>query len=367
MVFKATREVGDNSTPHYFFAKRSKGTVPYKEPLPYTMETWTETNCLATRDTNRVKKGDFFLTLHHSQNAMLHNYWSSPPLLDRNLHNQVHNAALNKVADKLSYVSNMFEAWYERREAVALLAQAGKGLLKFVKNWRKPDYWASLFKDSKDLVRKPETLPEAWLLANFAIKPLIGTVDDCMNLLLSEFPGNWVEGSSRAEYDSTLTETSIKTYVKTEYIVKHGVRVSSLNPNAQLLNIMGLTTPFSTAISVVPWGWAVNYLANISEIISNFEERFPGINVDKAYTTTYVRQDCNGVYSGGHWTPDEWFYISNPGPWVYSSRKHTRLKREILDKIPDYKFTVSLPGLGTSKFANLFSALALTMLGSRKT
>jgi len=369
MAFKATVSKGTNQGPFYYVANRSEGTKPYTKPLYYKLWSHTEKNgkrqFIPKGYENTYELGTFQTSMYQSINATVTNYLEYAYSPYRNHHNIVFNKALNKVAEELSYVENMFEAWYERKEAYTLLGQAGKGLLKFVTSWNKPSYWRSLFKGSKRLVKRPETLPEAWLLANFAIKPLVGTVDSCMNLLLGDMPSFWVEGSSGDKHSWSDKSGNLEMYYTTDYIVKHGVEVKSLNPNAQLLNIMGLTTPFSSFLNVVPWGWAVNYFVNINEVVSNFENRFPGVNIGSSYTTVYAKT----TYVGRENTPGYWLngqYYGNNPPTALFNGNIDYMKRTVGTSVPNYRLQVSFPSLGGSQFANLFSALALTMKGKAK-
>lgn len=368
MAFIPSIEEGSRSGPSYKLITRSRGEKPYVIPKDYRLFNHVEydgrRSYVKPGYESSETLGEFMTSRYNSiriQNTNYLEYYTQ----HTNHHNGVYNRALNKVADELSYVENMFEAWYERKEAYTLLGKAGKGLLRFVTSWKKPAYWASLFKGTKQIVKKPETLPEAWLLANFAIKPLIGTVDSCMNLLLSDMPPLWVEGSSSDMHEWSETSGQLDMYYSTHYIVKHGVEVKSLNPNAQLLNIMGLTTPFSTFLNVVPWFWAVNYFVNINEIVSNFENRFPGIKVGSSYTTVYAKTQ----YYGRENTPNYWIgwvpYYDNPPTALF--RGHVDyMKRTAGTSVPSYRLQVSFPSLGGNQFANLFSALALTMKGKAK-
>lgn len=380
MAFKAIIEEGGRYQEIWIRKIRSKGTKPYSEPLPYNMR---ESNVLAPVRYSTRTHGP----VGTSSKAILsqeHDRCEKFPFLSSNAKNGVHNKALEKVADQLEYVSNLFEAWYERREAYTLLGKALRAVLTFTKRWKDPKYWAQMRKTFKCNIKDPSSLPQAWLLWNFAIKPLVGTIDDAMKLLCQDMPAWWVEGTSAKSgevkvYDMTYISPSkpdpdrmIGRDFKGKYlyVVKHAVRVRSLNPNAQLLNIMGATTPFSTFLNVVPWFWAVNYFVNINAMVSNLEIRFPGVNIDKSYTTVFAKCDYKGVYNilttsntvklpSGYWA-------ENPLDLFRPEVRHVSVIRTVSTKPPAYKWNLKYPALGSSQFANLASAIALAMKGASK-
>lgn len=371
MAFAPYVEEGGRILLHFKYAFRSRQAKPYKAPLPYKMFIRRENGCVGLYQGERRRYDKGMISTPDAQNTSVYTEaWHINNVSSeiKNLHAQVHNKALSKVADKLSYVSNLFEAWYERKEAYTLLGQAGKSLLNILRNWKKPKFWKQLMEDAGRKAKQPESLPEAWLLLQFAIKPLIGTIDDCMNLLLSDFPVYWEEGSSGIDIplQKWPTQAYTELYITGTRFVKIGVEVKSLNPNAQLSNIMGLTTPFSTFLNVVPWFWAVNYFVNINDIISNFEVRFPGINIGKTYTTVFSKNAWFGQNGPNPYIPElvGGYYRQPTGPFVKYDGESTFMDRTVSNQVPPYKLERSFPALGTNQFANLFSAIALTMKGS---
>lgn len=373
MAFAPYVEEGGKILFYFKYAYRSRQAQPYKAPLPYKTFIRHENGCIGLYQgaRGRYDKGVINDTEMRNITAYAEAWHTNNVSSEvKNLYAQAHNRALSKVADKLSYVSNLFEAWYERKEAYTLFGHAGQSLLNILKNWKKPKFWKQMMKDAGKKAKQPESLPEAWLLLQFAIKPLIGTIDDCMNLLLSDFPVYWEEGSSGIEVplQKWPTQAYTELYFTGRRIVKIGVEVKSLNPNAQLSNIMGLTTPFSTFLNVVPWFWAVNYFVNINDIVSNFEVRFPGINIGKTYTTVFSKNSWFGQNGPNPAIPElvGGFYKPPKGPFLKYKGDSTFMDRTVSTSVPRYKLERSFPALGTNQLANLFSAIALTMKGRAK-
>lgn len=262
----------------------------------------------------------------------------------------LHNAALRKLLPQLDVCQNLFEAWYERREAYALLLGAVGKLFEFTQNWRKPKYWKKIAKGAK----QPSTLPEAWITYQFGIQPLIGTVDTCLQGLGQPLPSARFNARVRRKVKERL-ETNI--WCEFDAGLELGVLVQpNPNPNAALLNLGGFTTPFSTAWSVVPWGWAVDYFVNVSELLSNFEVRHPGVTILNGYTTTSMKN--------GRWYGASREYNSKKGYMYVVDGVFYKINR--LPEIDlKYKLELSFPTLGSNKLANLMSALALTMKGGK--
>lgn len=274
----------------------------------------------------------------------------------RNSMNTTDNKAVAKVEDQLSVIPNLFEAWYERMDAVKMIAQAGKSILNFLKNWRKPRYWRSLGTKSK----RPETLPEAWLIYNFGLMPLVQSIDDAIHILGNDFPVVMVRGSSHCvlHYEDNFkgpyngwSEEGFFTYRKA---IRAYVQ-PNLNPNQALCNAMGLTSPLSTMFSVLPWGWAVNYFVNVSDLLSNFEDRFPGVRLNEVWHSTSLVGSVFNDFYNVH-IDDGQKKINNGVHYNFDRRPGSL----------SYKLTFSYPSLGGNRFANLFSAIALTMSGAKK-
>lgn len=373
MTFKVVIEEGGKYTTLELRKVRSRGVKPYRDPLPYSAYIWDEKRALAKYYSyyGDIKVG----TLMSAQIGILKEQFYVGYGVNTLQRNEVWNKALTKVDDQLNYITNLFEAWYERREAYSMLGTCLRGILTFAKNFRNPRYLKKLRDAAGKTAKRPETLPEAWLLWNFAIKPLVGTIEDIFALLSQPMPVVWVEGASgyltEGVYDNRASQKEgVYVEYKTNYIVKHGLRVTGLNPNAALLNSMGMTTPFSTAMSVVPWGWAVNYFINVSELLNNFEVRWPGVNIDTGYSTTFVKTKYDGHYGMSTasgidvWLPNNGFdKFRNPVEYLDYDGEITSMTRVV--NIPKYKLNISYPALGTSQFANLASAIALVFASQK--
>lgn len=269
---------------------------------------------------------------------------------------QAQNAALRKVHDELRIVDSFFEDWYERKQAVDLACKAAKELLFIVTNLRNPRRLAKRYKTK----RKASTIPEAWITYQFAIQPLVGTIDRSLNALGAEFPRHKVHGSS----SKTGTRTGVflqemNCYCTHTATVKVGCVVTGVNPNRSLAGATGLNEPFSSAWAVIPWGWAVDYFVNVGELISNFEDSHPGVVTQGWYVSTLFVEDLHAVsiYKDHPF----WGHI---GHAKSAASGKAQMFRRTTGR-PSFQLEFSFPQLGGKQLANFLSALALTFKGKR--
>lgn len=288
----------------------------------------------------------------HKEISAREGHFESAPFFLKNSIVGAQNKALSKVDEQLTVASNLFESWYERREVYTLLQTAGTELLDLVRNFKHPKYWKKKFKQSK----APTNLPAAWLTYQFGIVPLVGTIDTCLNSLAVPLPTTPIRGKGTFTHQRKLTWAG---YYDTsfEYMVKYGcTAIPNPNPNVALANIGGLTMPFSTAWSVVPWGWAVDYFVNVSEVLQNFEVKHPGVTTTDWYITQVCKTTWTGVATKGVDPEVQTAFFKGHG---YT------MERDPIDR-PDYQLHFNFPLLGSNKAANLFSAIALTLSGAKK-
>lgn len=360
-----TAQVIEKSYSRWEHRETSKGSYPFVKPLPYVRHIENEYAGTFIKDHptyEPIKAGmeNPFIKYPNEHNFIVQNG------LSQNQKNLVRNKALSKLQDELTIASNLFEAWYERREAYTMLGDALSELYSFARNWRNPAYYAKLGKKVKD----PSSLPEAWLMYNFGIKPLVGTVDTVLHDLAEPLPfatfsgtsGVSVKGRNRGGQNSAFLKK--EQWHTLDYLHKIGCTAyPNPNPNVGLANIGGLTTPFSTTMSVLPWGWAVEYFVNVQQLLSNVELVHPGVETMDYYETIVTRSTRHGsLYKKGYY--DNGKYISEKTYFCMLSGDGYRMERRPIRK-PRFRLTFDFPMLGSSKVANLSSALALTLKGKR--
>lgn len=262
-----------------------------------------------------------------------------------------HNKCLSKLKDELEPISSFFEDWYERQQAYRMLISAGIGMLSFLRDIKDPKRLARRF--GKWAVKK-KSLPETWLAYNFGVKPLIGTVENAIDLLSRNPPPLIVDASSSTVADYADPPGEFRIRGKVTYTVKMGVRVTGFNANLALAASLGLDKPLTNAWSVVPWGWAVDYFVNVSELLSNFEPFITGVTISDSYETVYER--FKGSASTSPSIDGYHAWCNNMEGWNINRRVPADLKFHFAHIRPRI-----MPETNARQVANLFSAIALSI------
>lgn len=343
------------------WADRTSGTKPYVHPYPYermrVRENRGDLIALGKWDyapnSQGLVAGSFVQKDLEVVCRLIQSGFDMPWLADLDYNNRkakARNKALAKVDSKLVQATNFFEDWYERKQSYALLNRAGHEILAFLHNWRKPGYW----KRNWGIAKTPSTLPEAWLTVQFGVKPLMGFVDNAFHNLAKPLPEVTIFETSGTNFSWAREHPVDPSFVfKKEdisYRYSLGCRVTgNPNPNLGLTKIVGLGQPFTTAFSVIPWGWAVDYFVNASELLSNLEVKHPGVHVGEWFTTEKWEIKAQ---QGQHHI-DNLFRIQDAD--IINMRRTTNVSA------PRYEATFSFPLLGSNQLANLFSAIALSM------
>lgn len=264
-----------------------------------------------------------------------------------------HNKCLSKLKDELEPISSFFEDWYERQQAYRMLISAGIGILSFVRDLKNPKRLARRF---GKWASKKESLPEAWLTYNFGVKPLIGTVENAIDLLSRTPPPLIVSTSSSITSTYTDNEGEFQRRGEVTYTVKMGVRVTGFNANLALAASLGLDKPLTNAWSVVPWGWAVDYFVNVSELLSNFEPFITGVTISDSYETSFERFKGSASTSPAIDGYHSW--CDNMEGWNMDRRVPASLQFQFAHIRP-----AIMPEKNARQVANLFSAIALSIKG----
>lgn len=262
-----------------------------------------------------------------------------------------HNKCLSKLKDELEPISSFFEDWYERQQAYRMLVSAGIGILSFIRDIKDPKRLARRF--GKWAVKK-KTLPETWLAYNFGVKPLIGTVENAIDLLSRSPPPLIVDATSSTTQKYKGQPGEFRIHGEVTYTVKMGVRVTGFNANLALAASLGLDKPLTNAWSVVPWGWAVDYFVNVSELLSNFEPFITGVTISDSYETRFERFKGSAFTSPPIKGYHSW--CNDMEGWNIQRSVPASLKFQFAHIRPEI-----MPTTNARQVANLFSAIALSI------
>lgn len=321
-----------------WFQKTDIQKSNFVKPTSYRSDIWIENDGICQfRDSRNYGKHVFGALEAENDSRVIFN----------SMARGVHNKALRVFDDRASTIDNLYEAWFERQQALDQLVDITGEILTFVRYWRRPEYWKHL----KGTI-KPDSLPNAWLQWQFGLKPLIGTFDSAFKFLGAPLHGVTIKASGRDSVSKLSDENGRKLVFNATMIERLQAKLEpNKNPNARFLQIAGLNQPFSTAFSVIPWGWAVDYFVNASEMMSNLEVKHPGLLMINQQTTTVKKCDWSGHSVLVDRYKNRYYTANGTG---YSVNRSLSINH-------NFSWEFSFPLLGSNQAANLLSALALSM------
>lgn len=291
-------ETGDRNGSYWKIQEVSKQSKPHVAPLPYTsyggsatpsFTHWPNGSKTRIDIANDIPLANGYEWDHHVIGAQ--------------------NKALDKLYEMMAQSESMRVAWKERESALKLVTDSTKYLIDVARAVRRrdPNLVRKIFRTSKksrkrDVATTPASL---WLQYHFAIVPTIMDIHHALGIFSQEFPSPMFDVSSGTSY-STVVKTPT-TYgngreTKTDVIVKLGGRFLSVDPNVSLASSLGFGQPLSVGYEMTMMSWALDYFANVGDLLKNLEPRFPGFTFADEYTTVFKK--CSGTLSqkiSYHW------------------------------------------------------------------
>ena len=282
--------------------------------------------------------------------------------LPSNLLRIAKNDALDQVREQTQQASDLAVAWLQRKDAIGQLEDGLRTVLRTIRAVKRRDprivqAVTGRYPGRKSLVQTPSGL---WLGYWFGIVPTVSDIHHAAGVLALPFPEAVVSGSSG--FDWEIGERTPH-YFKDSYgysnfkqgttLVKIGARVTAINPNISLLDRLGFTSPLSVALELVPWSWALDYFVNIQQMATNFEPRFPGIELNMMYQTQFTE------YTG------RWSFHAFGEYLVNNEISGTDMVRT--PNWPEYELSSTLfDNLSLQRVSYLVSAIAMGLKGLGK-
>lgn len=232
-------------------------------------------------------------------------------------------------------------------ETVGLIETRLSQMLKIARSLKKGDIKAikKLFKGSG-----MHSIPAAWLEFNFVLKPTYHDILTFSHVL--DHPPPLIQMKTFGKQKGSDGNAANYMYGTFEVKCALEMAVRGINPNMALAQRLGALQPLATIWELSPWSWAADYLANVGEIVGNFEPHFLG------YDIAYIRRSRVRKVERDFGHPT--FIPGEPVPYVHS--KSVWMRRDRLAEVPD--ITLELGGsLNLKQFSYLSSAIALTLRG----
>lgn len=187
------------------------------------------------------------------------------------------------------------------------------------------------------------------------------------------FPNEYVSGTGRGRtyFETDVpkdTYPQVVTTLDTYLRVTVSARVTISNPNAWLLNRLGLINPGVVLWDLVPWSWVIGMVVNIGDLISSFSD-FYGLNISNPSVTVTHHGDGRLVSKGR-----KYIYTTNPqtgatsvrveyttGMRAWAFKRKTRTLTGTIPR-PSLEFKVPKASLGLATTALALVAQRLKMM-----
>lgn len=200
------------------------------------------------------------------------------------------NRAIEDFRNKISSGASWGVTLAERKQAMNMMTSRLIQFTRFVRSMRKFHFGdalrelgydpASLSRDRwKRLKKRSSSLGDNILEFRFGWQPLWQDIHSTAELLSSDIPVSRVIGKGHSRVSSSADASdpyNYYGYVRRVNIdnetshVKVWADVVMSNPNAALLNNLGLVNPFLMAYEVIPWSFVANYFISFEQYLRNF-------------------------------------------------------------------------------------------------
>lgn len=225
--------------------------------------------------------------------------WSVPPVTA-----VLRNKALAKFKDSLGAQASMQTDFHERQGTINQFTGDGaKTLLRAMSAIVRKDkkILKAMFASYKErkAIDKAADIPSLWLAVKFGLEPTFSSLQDVIRVCTQDPYTRVAEGVASlnhevSEFSKQQGNTPARVHSERgRLIVKFGGQIKNVNSNLLLAQDLGLLSPISSLYAAAPWSWAVDYLVNASEFLSNADPFFPAGDLVGTYETHYY----NGEYS----------------------------------------------------------------------
>lgn len=292
-------------------------------------------------------------------------YWYTTQ--QRNLVNNQINAKFSELVERLQLLADLGEG----RGTIDMIHNNLKRMLKGVKAMKKLPLTLLKFRGIKAaaIVWKPKRIrgkgprrnrkkiprdeqlskvPAAWLEFNFAMKPFAASVKGFIDEFNREFDYEQIRFIIRSNVIHSevgpirFTKTLLSTVVSAWCTFK--------NPNALLVQRLGLTDIIGTVWELCPWSWAIDYFTGLGDYLSNFSGKFDNLVILNGRKTTKMRTHGHIEGRNYDWEPNTEY------------GKGTRLIREPFSQVPPVTLNLGVD-VTLRQCSYLASAIALTLKG----
>jgi hypothetical protein len=141
---------------------------------------------------------------------------------------------------------------------------------------------------------RKKTIAGNWLEYHFGWEPLLKDIYAGMESLTRDFSPIRVKGSGRSRkkvryfYPGPGAGDYRKIVIDYSHAVTQACSVRIVNPNASLLNDLGLANPIAVVWESIPFSFVVDWFSNVGAVVSSATD-FLGANIESAYRSSLIK------------------------------------------------------------------------------
>lgn len=209
--------------------------------------------------------------------------------------------AYGKFMTQVKETANLVVNLAEYRQSAGMMISRASQLLRFARAMNRLDFYTAAqqlkldpkptSKRLKDRWHKDRSIANCWLEVHFGWVPLMGDINSSIGILTEDFPNKNVKVRGRGDpqqIDGVPFGGFMKMSYRSEGGVQYAGTVRVTNPNLFQASQLGLTNPLIVAWELIPFSFVVDWFANVSQVLGQFDDMF-GITLDNAATTTASR------------------------------------------------------------------------------
>lgn len=216
-----------------------------------------------------------------------------------------------KVIGEQSQLGAAFATW---KQSASMIAKRGTQLYHGARSLRRGNFYGFLkefglkskprHRSSSD--RLPDTASSLWLEYSYGWKPLAQDIFNAMSEMQADIPlGRFHARKGVGHSDSGVDfwpwdpcEWTTSAYVSHQIVAD----VRLVNPNAFLMNQLGIDNPGVVAWEVIPFSFCVDWFFDVGSWIQSFSD-FAGLSVENACTTSILRFEDTASWTDPFWAP----------------------------------------------------------------
>lgn len=293
------RPSGFQPTNFYMKQVSSRQRPPFDLPLPYTKIVYQLAQSQFWNDVDPVAASNDYFPL--DQMTVVADADEV-----RIAREKAYAKLVGRVSDESQWANNLLEA----RKGVEGMANAIVKLVKFTRKINRFDFVGAgrvLNMHIPNRKRWSQRAGDNWLAYHFGIAPLCEDIYNGAKALSQDFSAIRVSGSGSSRKQTIIQSANTGDVILDRDIVtiitkcRQGCAIRIVNPNASLMNNLGLTNPVAFVWEAIPFSFVADWFGTVGDVISSATD-FLGMDVSHAYNSvlsTATRNYFSEHYASG--------------------------------------------------------------------